>query len=256
MASIQAVRPTVSGTYNSGESYRKWKRSKAVAHCHSLYLLKVINMNQPRLGLYLVDIKYIRNLSHADDHVMSVSPQVGKSTRPFIGVIVICDEKQYCVPLSSPKEKHKSMKNDVDFMKIFDGEKLIAVLNFNEMIPVRADVIRPLNMKAEKSDNEKARRYKKLTIKQLSFCQKNQDAIVKKATRLYDLITSDKANYNLKKRCCDFIRLESVLAKYKSSSQANAETALQSMRNRAAQQGFMNDNEIEMAITEARKKHD
>ena len=31
VASIQAVRPTVSGADKSGESYRKWKPSKAVA---------------------------------------------------------------------------------------------------------------------------------------------------------------------------------------------------------------------------------
>ena len=95
-------------------------------------------MKQQRLNLYLVDIKYIRDLARADDHVMSVSPQIGKSTRPFIGIIVICNDKQYCVPLSSPKPKHVTMKNDKDFTKIYDGERLIAVLNFNEMIPVNA----------------------------------------------------------------------------------------------------------------------
>ena len=72
-------------------------------------------MEQRRLSLWLVDLKYIRSLARADDHVMSVSPQIGKSTRPFLGVIVLCGEKQYCVPLSSPKPKHNSMKNDVDF---------------------------------------------------------------------------------------------------------------------------------------------
>ena len=63
-------------------------------------------MKQERLRLYTIDMKYIRNLAHADNNVMSVSPQIGKSTRPFVGIIVICDEKQYCVPLSSPKSKH------------------------------------------------------------------------------------------------------------------------------------------------------
>lgn len=175
-------------------------------------------MEQPRLNLYRVDIKYIRNLTHADEHVMSVSPQIKKSNRPFIGVIVICDDKQYCVPLSSPKNKHKSMKNDVDFMKIFDGEKLIAVLNFNEMIPVRPDVIQPFNMRLSPSDDEKTRHYKKMTSKQLSFCQKNQDTIVRKANRLYTMIISGKGSYDLRKRCCDFAKLESVLSRYKAPS--------------------------------------
>ena len=216
-------------------------------------------MKQQRLGLYLVDMKYIRNLAHADDRVMSVSPQIGKSTRPFIGVIVVCENKQYCVPLSSPKEKHKSMKNDVDFMKIFDGDKLIAVLNFSEMIPVRGDVIQPLNMKPRTTDDEKTRHYKKMTSKQLSFCQKNQEAIVKKANKLYTLIISGKASINLQRRCCDFIRLESVLARYKapssdSSSQATAEAALKSMRKKAAKEGYKTNDQIEELISEARDK--
>lgn len=125
-------------------------------------------MKQPRLKLYLVDIKYIRNLAHADDHVMSVSPQLGKSTRPFIGIIVICQNKQYCVPLSSPKEKHKAMKNNVDFTKIYDNDKLIGVLNFNEMIPVNEDVISPLNMRPSPGDTPAEAHYKKLTAKQLT----------------------------------------------------------------------------------------
>ena len=111
-------------------------------------------MKQQRLNLYLVDIKYIRDLARADDHVMSVSPQIGKSTRPFIGIIVICNDKQYCVPLSSPKPKHVTMKNDKDFTKIYDGERLIAVLNFNEMIPVNEGVICPLDMRPRPSDTK------------------------------------------------------------------------------------------------------
>lgn len=82
-------------------------------------------MEQKRLNLYLIDMKYIRNLAKADDHVMSVSPQAGKETRPFVGIVIVCGTRKYCVPLSSPKPKHSSMKYDVDFMKIMDGEKMM-----------------------------------------------------------------------------------------------------------------------------------
>ena len=57
--------------------------------------------------LYKVDMKYIRNLHNADDKILSVSPQTGKDTRVFIGIIIICGVHKYCIPLSSPKEKHK-----------------------------------------------------------------------------------------------------------------------------------------------------
>lgn len=124
-------------------------------------------MKQTCLNLYLIDMKYIQNLSHVDDHVMSVSPQVGKSNRPFVGIIVICGEKQYCIPLSSPNEKHKSMKNAVDFIKIYDGNKLIGVLNINAMIPVNQDVISPLIACSNRNDSAADAHHKKMAKKQL-----------------------------------------------------------------------------------------
>ena len=53
-------------------------------------------MKQNRLNLYLIDMKYIRNLAKADNHVMSVSPQIAKEKRPFVGIILICGIQKYC----------------------------------------------------------------------------------------------------------------------------------------------------------------
>ena len=171
-------------------------------------------MEQKRLNLYLIDMKYIRNLAKADDHVMSVSPQSGKETRPFVGIVIVCGTREYCVPLSSPKPKHKSMKNDVDFTKIMDRDKLIGVLNFNNMIPVAESCITLLNLRIAGKDDTAARSYKKMATKQLDWCQRNQDAIIKKANKLYKMVQSEKASGFLKKRCCDFRKLEMVLQKW------------------------------------------
>lgn len=43
-------------------------------------------MEQPRLHLYTIDMKYVRNLSNADKNIMSTSPQLGKVHRPFVGI--------------------------------------------------------------------------------------------------------------------------------------------------------------------------
>jgi len=104
-------------------------------------------MEQERLNLYFMDMKYVRDLHKIDDRVQSISPQIHKNNRPFVGILIICDKHKYCVPLDSPKEKHKRQKNDVDFTRIFDDEKLISVLNFNNMIPnaERAGALPPLH---------------------------------------------------------------------------------------------------------------
>ena len=178
-------------------------------------LLEMI-MQQDKLKLYTMDMKYVRDLHNADDRVQSVSPQIHKSNRPFVGVVVVCDKHKYCIPLDHPKDKHYSMKNDVDFTRIFDGEKLIGVLNFNNMIPVEDSLIRLLDVRPGIKDTDAEKAYKNLCAKELDWVQKNQDAIIKKANKLYRMIVSDIANRGLKKRCLDFKKLEAVLEKRQS----------------------------------------
>lgn len=84
------------------------------------------------------------------------------------------------------------MKNDVDFMKILDGEKLIGVLNFNNMIPVDESCITLLNLRVGRNDDISTKNYKKMATKQLDWCQQNRDMIVKKANKLYTMLQSDK----------------------------------------------------------------
>ena len=76
-------------------------------------------MDRKVFHVYWIDMKYIRYLSNnVDKRVYSVSPQSGKQERPFLGVIIMCNQHKYCVPLSKPKEKHKSMRDKIDFKKI------------------------------------------------------------------------------------------------------------------------------------------
>ncbi len=212
MEPIKAVSPTVSGNhlrlrFGAALSLPRRKTVDGIVD-------ERIDMKQNRLNLYLIDMKYIRNLAKADDHVMSVSPQIEKETRPFVGIVVVCGTLKYCIPLSSPKPKHASMKNDVDFTKIMDGEKLIGVLNFNNMIPVDESCVIPLNLRISGKDDAATRKYKKMAVKQLDWCQRNQESIVKKANKLYVLVQSEKVSGFLKRRCCDFKRLEKVLRKW------------------------------------------
>lgn len=70
-----------------------------------------------KLFLYEIDMKYVRNLAKIDDNVMSVSPQMNKSMRPFAGILILVNGKEYCVPLSSPKPKFAGKKSAVDFLR-------------------------------------------------------------------------------------------------------------------------------------------
>ncbi len=82
-------------------------------------------MIQAPLEVYRIDMKYIRNLHNIDNRVLSVFLQIGKDECPFLGVIIICNEHKYCVPLSKSKKKHEKMRDKIDFKKIvYNGGQL------------------------------------------------------------------------------------------------------------------------------------
>ena len=174
-------------------------------------------MKQEQLSLYSGNIKLIRNLhNQGDDRVFSVSPQTGKDTRPFVGLIVVLDNRLYCIPLSSPKDKHRSMKNGVDFHRILDSDgKLIGVLDFNNMIPVRQDVVNKIQAKIRKTDSPATRHYKELLSDQLTFCRQNQEIIIKKANKLYQMVHQRNTSSQLKRRCLNWTKLEQVLDRFR-----------------------------------------
>lgn len=175
------------------------------------------------IDLYYIDLKYIRSLSNVDDNVMSISPQRGKENRPFVGVIVLVNGEEYCIPLTSPKEKFRKKKSQVDFIKIFDESsrdennqyKLIGVLNINNMIPVEATVIRKVDLVIHKNDSMEIKRSKILMQKQLAWCRDNKEVINNRAQKVYDLVVNTpEKNKNLTKRANKYKELENKLRKY------------------------------------------
>ena len=83
---------------------------------------------------YVVDKNYIQYLLQFDKNVGFIN--YGSRLKLYLGIVLKVENFFYYVPISSAKEKHKNMKNSLDFQKIQDENKLYAVLNLNNMIPV------------------------------------------------------------------------------------------------------------------------
>ncbi len=84
------------------------------------------------LKLVIIDSNYCDYLRGFDSKV--AYNYAKKDTRPFIGVLFNVGNMEYFAPLYSPKVKHLTMKDNVDFLKIDNGN--LEVINFNNMIPV------------------------------------------------------------------------------------------------------------------------
>ena len=133
-------------------------------------------------------------------------------TRPYVGILLTIDSKNYFAPFTSPKPKHLKMKNSIDFRKINNG--ILGAINLNNMIPVVDEAIIPFSINTI-SDIK----YKTLLQNQYNFIKKDWDNIVKNAQKLYDLLTKP-ANKRTKyeiivcERCCDILLLEKIINNY------------------------------------------
>ena len=168
---------------------------------------------QSEFNLYKVDMKYIRNLHNIDDKVLSVSPQTGKDNRVFVGIVVVCGMHKYCIPLSSPKAKHKTMKNSMDFSKIEVAGKLLGVLNFNLMIPIEEAQLQLVDTTIHKRDRKEIKIYKQLCRQEPEWCQINSETVCNKANVLYKKYISGE-DFSGRKRCLDFPKLEQECKKF------------------------------------------
>lgn len=163
--------------------------------------------NIEELKLYRINELYARYIYYQDEKVLKAFDI--KSKRPFIGIILKINEINYFAPLSSPKMKHKSMKNTIDFIKINNGRD--GVINLNNMIPIPKEQYYEINVKEE---IRKDRKYGIILKYQIKWCNNNKIQIINNARKLYNLIIKEKANLNLKKRCCNFKMLEERLNQY------------------------------------------
>lgn len=135
-----------------------------------------------------------------------------KARRPFVGILIEVNGVNYYAPLSSPKPKHLSMKNQVDFIKINGGA--YGVINLNNMIPIHNNSIKAVNTTIQVGDSKAEITYKNLLANQLTWCNANKDEIVSKALKLHKTITSGKGYPLLVSRCCNFSLDEKLLKAY------------------------------------------
>ena len=162
------------------------------------------------LKFYKADAGYCDFLREIDPCVPYI--QDDKNTRPFVGILLTAGGLDYFAPLSSPKPKHKVMKNQIDFLKINSGEW--GVINFNNMIPIHPSCLTVVDMKISETDSKFEKDYKNLLANQLSWCNANKAVILARAEKLYRMITTKRAWPELARRCCDFAADEKQYREY------------------------------------------
>lgn len=101
-----------------------------------------------------------------------------KELRPFIGALFKVNNCEYFAPLSSPKPKHKVLKNSIDMIRIIEG--VYGVINFNNMIPVTKNNYSIIDLSKDNKDNISIYRLE-LLKNQLRWLTRNREEIYKKS---------------------------------------------------------------------------
>lgn len=164
----------------------------------------------------IINLKIVRIDSDYCDYLRKFDNKVAynkndKKLRPFIGILFQIEKCQYFAPLSSPKPKHKNMKNKLDFFKIKDGE--LGAVNFNNMIPVKESNYKLIDLNKDTVTIEELK-YQKLLKEQLNWLNANYKQVKNKSFKLYELYNSGKLPENIKLRCCNFKVLEKICEEY------------------------------------------
>ena len=157
------------------------------------------------IKLYEVDGNYINFLLPYAPHLFQNRKNSQKNERKYIGVVLRVNGFDYFAPLSSFKDKHKKMKEGLDFLKVKD----YAVINLNNMFPVIKSVYTYVDISKEKDVH-----YRALLQAEYRYIKSIKDKILKNAATLYNIKKRDGNSSALAKRCNDFLKLEEICVQY------------------------------------------
>ena len=158
------------------------------------------------IRFYEINNAYIEYLSPFATHLFFNKKSGQSNERKYIGIVLYVNGFKYFAPLSSAKEKHKHMKDSLDFIKV----KSYAVINLNNMFPVPDGVCTPVDFNKEKNI-----KYRDLMRSEYRFIKMISEKIRKNAQLLYNHKKNNGNRTKLSKRCNDFILLEKKCMEYK-----------------------------------------
>ncbi len=172
------------------------------------------------LKLYRIDIKYVRELHKVCDRVPSVSPQIKKNNRHFIGIILMINSQLYAVPITRHDgdiSKREKLKNNEGYTKVLNEEgRFVSGINFINMIPVTEKQLLPMDDYTILDSDTGVEIKRKQDLRYISNyveTKAHSDEIKNKARTLYNKYISGE-EFRRRKMCLPFDKLEEVCARY------------------------------------------
>lgn len=205
-------------------------------------------MKFDKVQFVYIDIDYLEYLHEIEPEIYFDKDDTNYKLKPHLGILLNNDGREYVIPLTSGKDKHKDWAdvtaswyriyeviditkdpvkaNDViveirnqDILKKIDKgkqkdyrQRILSVLDLRKMFPVDDSVYKKVKFDISsgmsRSDNQRTF----LMIKEYNFLTEIADEIEKKATKIYDkqIIKNKVLKYH-----CDYRKLEKAFDKYR-----------------------------------------
>jgi protein AbiQ len=199
----------------------KWERKKRsiLFWVDHFFILGVVmwQLRDNRIVLIRISMEYTDFLRNTIDSKVPLEHMDSDNLpRPFIGILIMNNENQFVIPLTSPKAKHARMSNSLDFHKINGGE--YGAINFNNMFPIINDdrIYQIIDTGFNSDCSEAELQYRNLVRNQLTWLNlsHNKALVLRKAENLYNLYISGELDEKVKRRCCNFIKLQEEYMNY------------------------------------------
>lgn len=208
-------------------------------------------MKFDKVQFVYIDIDYLEYLHEIEPEIYFDKDNSNYKLKPHLGILLNNDGREYVIPLTSGKDKHKDWAdvtaswyriyeviditkdpvkaNDViveirnqDILKKIDKDKqkdyrqrILSVLDLRKMFPVDDSIYKKVKFDISsgmsRSDNQRTF----LMIKEYNFLTEIADEIEKKATKIYDkqIIKNKVLKYH-----CDYRKLEKAFDKYRENN--------------------------------------
>jgi protein AbiQ len=172
------------------------------------FIMQWINVNEKYLDYLRTYEKRIPMTDYGTDRY-----------KPFFGILFETDELYYITQISHAQARHKNMKKQPDFFKIYDPQalsRLIAVVNLNYMFPIPKNEVTPFiksqidTYRTFKSVDEKSKYIDLLDSEMKMINTLNlSEAAEKLYTNKYKFPES-----KVSQRCLDYKKLEDIALKW------------------------------------------
>ena len=202
-------------------------------------------MKFDKVQFVYIDMNYLKKLNEIESEIFYDAENENYKEKPHLGILLNNEGREYVIPLTSAKEKHKTWDDVtaswyriyeiIQKSEIRDGDivvdiknrdilnkialeeqenykqRILAVLDIRKMFPVKKGVYTKIRFEISTKVSQKENQRMALMMKEYAFILNISDKIEEKASKIYK---KQMEKNKVLKYHCDYRKLEKFVEEY------------------------------------------